>query len=91
MMKSGKGGRKPAWRSRKLLVNLKLKKEMYGMWKKGQTKWKDYRNTIRVCRVVIRKARAHLELSLAKDIKDKEGFYKYISCTRKIRENVESW
>lgn len=30
-----------------------------------------------------------MELNLAKDIKDnKEGFYKYISDTRKARDNV---
>ncbi|NXA67808.1 RTBS polymerase, partial [Mohoua ochrocephala] len=87
--KSGKRGRRPAWMSRELLANLKWKKELYGMWKKGRATWKDYRNIIRVCRDAVRKAKAHLELSLVRDIKDnKKGFYKKISSKRKIRKNV---
>ncbi|KAJ7400180.1 hypothetical protein BTVI_107629 [Pitangus sulphuratus] len=87
--KSGKGGRRPSWMSRELLVNLKLKKEIYGMWKKKQAMWEDYRNIIRICRDVMTKAKAHLELSLARDIKDNnKGFYKNISRKRKTRENV---
>ncbi|GAB0207863.1 hypothetical protein GRJ2_003252000 [Grus japonensis] len=36
-----------------------------------------------------RKAKAHLELNLARDVKDnKKGFFKYISSKRKTRENV---
>ncbi|NXU46088.1 RTBS polymerase, partial [Drymodes brunneopygia] len=84
--KSGKSGRRPAWMSRELLANPKQKKELYGMWKKGWATWKEYRNIIRVCRDAMRKAKAHLELSLVRDIKDnKKGFYKTISSKRKIR------
>lgn len=75
--------------SRELLANLKRKKEIYGMWKKGQAMWENYRNVVRVCRDMTRKAKAHLELNLAKDIKGKKkSLYKYISSKRKIRENV---
>lgn len=42
--KSGKGGRTLAWLSRELLVNLKWKKEAYGMWKKGKATWEDSKN-----------------------------------------------
>lgn len=35
-----------------------------------------------------KKAKAHLELSLSRDIKDSKYFNKYISSKRKIRENV---
>ncbi|XP_040400941.1 uncharacterized protein LOC121063970 [Cygnus olor] len=60
-----------------------------GMWKKGQTTWEEYRDTVRVCRDATRKAKAHLELSLARDFKDnKKGFFKYISRKRKTRGNV---
>ncbi|KAJ7399690.1 hypothetical protein BTVI_112609 [Pitangus sulphuratus] len=87
--KSGKGGRRPAWISKEIPENLKWKKEIYGMWKKGQATWEDCRNIVRVCRDMTRKAKALLELRLAKDIKDnKKGFYKYISSKRNIRENV---
>ncbi|PKU30946.1 hypothetical protein llap_18751 [Limosa lapponica baueri] len=37
----------------------------------------------------MRKTKAHLELNLARDVKDnKKGFFKYISSKRKTRENV---
>ena len=36
-----------------------------------------------------RKAKAHLELKLARDVKnDKKGFFNYISSKRKARDNV---
>ena len=35
------------------------------------------------------KSKAHLELNLARGVKDnKKGFFKYISCRRKVKENV---
>ncbi|GAB0209615.1 hypothetical protein GRJ2_003427200 [Grus japonensis] len=87
--KSSKGGRRPAWMSKELLEKLKGKKEAYRMWKKGLATWEEYRNIVRVCRGTTRKAKAHLELNLARDVKDnKEGFFKYISSKRKTRENV---
>ncbi|PKU31482.1 rna-directed dna polymerase from mobile element jockey-like [Limosa lapponica baueri] len=87
--KSGKGGRKLAWISKELLEKLRRKKEVYRTWKKGLAAWEEYRNTVRVCRDATRKARAHLELNLARDAKDsKKGFFKYISSKRKTRENV---
>jgi len=36
----------------------------------------------------VRRAKDHLELNLARDEKDKKGFSKFISNTRKTRENV---
>jgi len=45
---------------------------------------------VRACRDATRKARSHLELNLARDVKDnKKRFFKYISSKRKTRENVE--
>ncbi|GAB0206875.1 mitochondrial enolase superfamily member 1 [Grus japonensis] len=59
------------------------------MWKKGLATWEEYRDVVRVCRDATRKAKAHLELNLAMDVKDnKKGFFKYISSKRKTRENV---
>ncbi|GAB0206587.1 hypothetical protein GRJ2_003124300 [Grus japonensis] len=52
-----------------------------------QESW--YRNVVRVCRDATRKAKAQLELNLARDVKDKKkGFFKYISSKRKTKENV---
>lgn len=45
------------------------------------------RDTVRACKVM-RKAKAYLELYLARDVKDnKKGFFKYINMKRKTREN----
>ncbi|GAB0205688.1 mitochondrial enolase superfamily member 1 [Grus japonensis] len=75
--------------SKELLEKLKGKKEVYQMWKKGEATWEEYRNVVRVCRDATRKAKAHLELKLARDVKDnKKGFFKYISSKRKTMENV---
>lgn len=41
-----------------------------------------------MCRDAIRKAKARLELNLARDVKSKKGFYRYVGEKRKIKENV---
>ncbi|GAB0208054.1 mitochondrial enolase superfamily member 1 [Grus japonensis] len=75
--------------SKELLEKLKGKKEVYRMWKKGMATWEEYRDVVRVCRDATRKAKAHLELNLARDVKDnKKGFFKYISSKRNTSENV---
>ncbi|GAB0206992.1 mitochondrial enolase superfamily member 1 [Grus japonensis] len=74
---------------KELLEELKGKKEVYRMWKKGLATWDEYRDVVRECRDAMRKAKAPLKLSLAKDVKDnKKGFFKYMSSKRKTRENV---
>ncbi|GAB0207970.1 mitochondrial enolase superfamily member 1 [Grus japonensis] len=56
---------------------------------KGLATWEEFKNVVRECRDATRKAKASLELNLAKDVKDnKKGFFKYISSKRKSRENV---
>ena len=41
------------------------------------------------CRDVVRRAKAHLELNLERDVKsNNKGFYTYISSKEKMRENV---
>ncbi|GAB0207732.1 hypothetical protein GRJ2_003238900 [Grus japonensis] len=87
--KSRKGGRGPAWMSKELLEKLKGKKEVHRMRQKGLATWEEYRNVVRECRGATRKAKAHLELNLAGEVKDnKKGFFKYISSKRTTRENV---
>jgi len=87
--KSSKGGRRPAWMSKKLLAKLKWKRKVHGMWKEGQATWEEYRNIVRACREATRKAKAHLELNLARDVRDrKKGFFKCISSKWVTRENV---
>ena len=77
------------WMSKELMRKLKGKKKVHEMWKKGLTTWEEYRNVVRACRDATRKAKARLELNLAKVIKDnKKGFFKYVNSKRKTRENV---
>ena len=88
--KSGKEGKRLAWLNCYLLVKLKSKK-MLRHWKKGQVLWEEYKEAARLCRVGIRKAKAQLELSLAKDAKkNKKGFYRYLNQKRKDQEGISS-
>jgi len=87
--KSSKGARRPAWMNKELLAKLRWKRKVCGMWKEGQATWEEYRNVVRACREVTRKAKVHLELNLARDVKgNKKGFFMYISSKQKTRENV---
>ena len=53
----------------------------------AEIRWK--RNVVRACRDATRKAKARLELKLARHVKNnKNGFFNYISSKRKTRENV---
>ncbi|XP_062425881.1 uncharacterized protein LOC134137198 [Rhea pennata] len=87
--KCTKRGRRPAWVNKELLAKFRQKKKVHRMWKRGQATWENYRNAVRVCRDAARKAKAQLELSLARHVKDnRKGFFKCISSKRKTRENV---
>jgi len=87
--KSSKRGRRPAWLSKELLAELKWKRKIYRMWKERQATWEEYRNVVRACRDVTKRAKAHLELNLARDVKNnKKGCFRYISSKRKSRDNV---
>ena len=44
--------------------------------------WEEYRAVVSVCRERIRKAKAQMELNLARDVKDNKGFCKYIGMSR---------
>jgi len=86
---SRKGGRRPAYMSKELLVELRWKRKVHGMWKEGQATWEDYRNIVRACRDATRKSKIYMELNLAREVKDnKKKFFNYISSKRKTRDNV---
>jgi len=75
--------------SKQLLAELKWKRKVYRMWKEGQATWEKYRNIVRACKEAMRKAKANLELNLARDDKDNtKGFFRYIGSKRKTRDNV---
>ncbi|KFV09049.1 hypothetical protein N340_00462, partial [Tauraco erythrolophus] len=87
--KSGRNTRRPAWMNKELLNKLRHKKKAYREWKQGQVAWEEYREIVRVTRDQVRKAKALIELNLARDIKgNKKGFYRYVSCKKRSRENV---
>ncbi|GAB0190944.1 hypothetical protein GRJ2_001559700 [Grus japonensis] len=87
--KSGKNARRPVWMNKELLDKLKTKKEGHKGWKQGQVSWEEYREIVQAARDQVRKAKALIELNLARDIKgNKKSFYRYISDKRKTRENV---
>ena len=77
--------------SKELLAEIRRKRTIYGMWKEGQATWEEYGNVVKACRDATRKAKVHLELKLARDVKDnKKSFFNYISSKWKTRENVEA-
>ncbi|KAK4824620.1 hypothetical protein QYF61_016926 [Mycteria americana] len=72
-----------------MLVKLKRKRELHRQWKQGQVTCEEYRDAARLCRDGVRKAKAQLELNLARDAKNnKKGFYRYINYKRKVKESV---
>ncbi|GAB0192671.1 hypothetical protein GRJ2_001732400 [Grus japonensis] len=86
--KSSKYTRRPAWMNKELLGKLKHKKEVYRGWKQGQVAWRGYRETVQAARDQVRKAKALIELNLARDVKgNKKRFYRYVSDKRKMRKN----
>ncbi|KFQ53309.1 hypothetical protein N333_01103, partial [Nestor notabilis] len=87
--KCGRRARRPPWMEKELLRKLRGKKEAYRQWKQGQATWGDYRNVVREARDQVRKAKAQLELNLARDVKNnRKGFYRYIANKRHGRDNV---
>ncbi|KAK4829944.1 hypothetical protein QYF61_007667 [Mycteria americana] len=84
------GGRRPAWLNRELWLELRKKRRVYNLWKKGQASQEDYKGVARLCREKIRRAKAELELNLTTAIKDKKkNFFKYISSKRRAKENLQ--
>ncbi|KAK4826013.1 hypothetical protein QYF61_003786 [Mycteria americana] len=83
-------GRRPAWLNGELWLELRKKRIVYDLWKKGQASQEDYKGVARLCREKIRRAKAELELNLATAIRDnKKHFFKYISSKRRAKENLQ--
>ncbi|KAK4807004.1 LOW QUALITY PROTEIN: hypothetical protein QYF61_000333 [Mycteria americana] len=82
-------GRRLAWLNREYWLELRKKKRVYDLWKKGQATQEDYKDVVRLCREKIRRAKAQLQLNLATAIKDnKKCFCKYINNKRRAKENL---
>ncbi|KAK4826884.1 hypothetical protein QYF61_012072 [Mycteria americana] len=88
--KTSRWGRRPAWLTRELWLELRKKRRVYDLWKKGQASQEDYKGVARLCREKIRRAKTELELNLAAAVKDnKKHFFKYISSKRRAKENLQ--
>ncbi|KAF1556515.1 hypothetical protein FQV20_0001978, partial [Eudyptula albosignata] len=82
-------GRRPAWLNGELLLELRKKRRVYHLWKKGQATQGEYRDLVRSCRKEMRKAKSQLERNLATVVKDnKKSFYKYINDKKRAKENL---
>ncbi|KFV17941.1 hypothetical protein N340_02406, partial [Tauraco erythrolophus] len=87
--KSGRNTRRPAWMNKELLDQLGHKMKAYRGWKQGRVAWEEYKAIVQASRDQVRKAKALIELNLARDIKgNKKNFYRYVSDKKKSRENV---
>ena len=81
--------RRPPWLNRELWLELREKRRVYGLWKKGLVPHNDYKDAVRLCRVEIRRSKAQLEMNLASAIKDnKKCFYKYVNSKRPGRDSI---
>ena len=73
-------------------MDLKNKRRIYCLWKRGQVTHEDYKDVVKLCRENVRRAKVQLELNLATAVKDnKKCFYKFINSKRKIREKSPSF
>ncbi|KFO04167.1 hypothetical protein N312_10892, partial [Balearica regulorum gibbericeps] len=87
--KPSKSTKRPPWMNKELLGKVKQKKEAYREWKQGQIAWEEDRETVQAVRDQVRKAKALIELHLARDVKvNRKSFYRYASNKRRMRENV---
>lgn len=59
------------------------------MAEQGPAAWEEYRDAIQMCRDRLRKAKTHMQLKLARDVKNnKKWFYRHADQKRKARESV---
>ncbi|KFP95668.1 hypothetical protein N330_00935, partial [Leptosomus discolor] len=87
--KTSQRQRRPAWPNREIWCKIREKRRVYGLWKKGQTTHNEYKNVVELCRELIRRSDAQLEVNLPLEIKDnKKSSYKYINNKRKTRESL---
>ena len=64
--------------SKELIDKIKRKRKVCEMCKKGLSSWEEYRNVVRACMDATRKAKAHLEMRLAKEIKDNKKLFLFL-------------
>lgn len=77
--KSSKNARRPAWINTDILAKVKHKKQAYRKWKYGQVTWENHTGTIQAHRHRVRKAKAKIESSLARDVKETASLSTYVT------------
>ena len=60
---------------------------MHKRWKQGQILWEEYKEAAGLCRDRVKKAKAQLELNLARGEK-KMGFHRYLNQKKKVQEGI---
>ena len=71
-----------------MLVKLQSKRELHRQWKQGQVSWEEHRDTARLCRDGVRRAKVWLELNVARDARsNKKGLYRYVRQKGKAEES----
>ncbi|KAK4825020.1 hypothetical protein QYF61_023024 [Mycteria americana] len=55
--KTSRRGRRPAWLTRELWLELRRKRRVYDLWKKGRATQEDYKGVARLCREKTRRAK----------------------------------
>jgi len=87
--KLSRGGRRASWLWKDLQLKLREKGEISRRRKQGCVSWEEYRVVVHVCRDRIRKAKAQMELNLARHVKDnKKRFYRDVGRRRWAKESV---
>jgi len=89
VLKDKPSGKMTSLAEQRALAGIHKKRRVYVLWSTGQATQEDYKDTARLCREKVRRAKAQLKLSLATAIKySKKCFYKYISNKRRMKENL---
>lgn len=82
-----KGARRPAWLTRNCWANSSGR--VYRSWKERLATWEEYEIVFRGCREANRKAKASLDLNLARGAKDnRKSFFKYLADKTNARDNT---
>ncbi|PKU45859.1 rna-directed dna polymerase from mobile element jockey-like [Limosa lapponica baueri] len=87
--KTSRRGRRPVWLNRGFWLDLREKRKVYDLWKKGLVTYEQYQGVVKIRGGKIRRAKAQADLNLATTVKDnKKSVFQYINKKRKTRENV---
>ncbi|NXP18553.1 RTXE polymerase, partial [Scytalopus superciliaris] len=89
--KASQWGRRPAWLNSEILKEIREKKKVYQLWKKGLATYEEFKKITRSCRRNIRETKVQFEVNLANSVRDnKKSFYKYVNNKRRGKANLHS-